>query len=86
MRGGALLCSHATLEDDRIVPSCFERCREVVDVAGALGEDEAVSTTPEGPYHVGEDLLVSRLVLGERVVDAGDRTRRGEVDRLVQVE
>ena len=55
-------------------------------MAGALGQDKAVSSAPQGIDHIGEDLLVARPVLCECRVDARDRARNGEVDRLRQLE
>ena len=49
-------------------------------MASALGEDEAVSTATECIDYVGEDLLVARLVFGERAVDSCDGARDGQVD------
>ena len=69
---GALLGAHAALEDDRVQPSLGECRGEVVDVAGSLGEDEAVAAATQGIYYIGEDLFVACLVFGERAVDACD--------------
>ena len=57
--GRALLRAHAALEDDWIQPPLGECLSEVVDVAGALGENEAVPTATEGIDYVGEDLFVA---------------------------
>jgi len=81
-----LLRAHAALEDDRIVLAICECFREVVDVASALCEHQAVSASLDRVHHVGEDLLVARLVVGECTVNARDRARDGEVDRFRQLE
>ena len=84
-RRGALLGAHPTLENHWVQPLSSERCCEVVHVAGALGQDQAVSSAPQGVDHIGEDLLVARPVLCECRVDARDRARNGEVDRFRQL-
>ena len=77
----ARACAHAALEDDRIEPRSASVAGEVVDVAGALGEDEAVAAATECLDDVGEDLFVAWLVLGERAVDAA--MAPGRTDRRV---
>ena len=47
-RRGALLGAHPTLENHWVQPLSSERCCEVVHVAGALGQDQAVSSAPQG--------------------------------------
>jgi hypothetical protein len=59
---------------------------EVVDVAGSLGEDKAVSAATGCLHHIGEDLLIAFLIFGKRAVDACDGTRDGQIDRVLQPE
>ena len=82
----ALPGAHPTFGNHWVQPLRGERCCEMVDVACALGQDQAVLSAPQGVDHIGEDLLVARPVLCECRVDARDRARNGEVDRFRQLE
>ena len=55
-------------------------------MCGSLRQHQAMAPAIVGFEHVGQDLFVASLVLGQRTMDARDRTRYGEVDLLFDAE
>lgn len=75
------LARNAALEDDRVESAVDQFGGEVVDVRGALRQDETVTSSAVGLDDVGQDLLVAVVVFGQGSVDCSD----GAGDREVEV-
>jgi hypothetical protein len=79
MPSRAALGAHPAAEYDRVVPGLAQQAGELFQVAGPVGEDQAVAVLAECGEDVRDDLPGALLISGQVPVDGRHAARAGGV-------